>query len=654
MPQLQRPSQDFINAVVGDVTIDASMAVEGAEKKGTPTFDVSAYNGGKLPLPNFEHPVVVDLTSLRYAENIMAHLDHNREKRTGHVTEKHNDGKTLGLSGVLSFNNQHSQEVVAAADSGFKWQASIEAAKDGGKVEKVPAGKQVSVNGQTFKGPVFVARDWILTGFSFVPHGADATTHARIAAEAANLNPGKENMTTTLENTEQEPKRLDEVIEASKRESERIDAIARITETALSYNPRKVLEIEAMSRLAESESWSPEKYELHLLRNVYRPLAHTTGRSNKGAEGQVIEAALCMTVGVQDLEKHYKEEVLDAAHSQFRHGLGIQEALLIAAQENGYRGRTIGNVEEALHYAADRNVIRASGFSTFSLPNVLSNVANKLLREGFDSVEAEWKKICAKKSVKNFQQHTTNALTGDMTFEKVGKDGQLKHATVGEETYTNQADTYGKMFSITRKDWINDDTGALEGIRRRLGRGGALAMNDQFWTKFLNNTSFFTSARGNFDDGSDTEFSADALTAADVLFRSQTDPNGKPLGATPRILVVPPAYRVPALRLMSSQQVLAANDKGSDNPWAGMFDVVSSVYMANSTYTGYSAKKWYLLADPNDIPVIEVALLNGVESPTVESADADFNVLGITFRGYHDFGFSLQEYRGGVAMKGEA
>ncbi len=43
------------------------------------------------------------------------------------------------------------------------------------------------------------------------------------------------------------------------------------------------------------------------------------------------------------------------------------------------------------------------------------------------------------------------------------------------------------------------------------------------------------------------------------------------------------------------------------------------------------------------MPVIEVAFLNGQQMPTVESADADFNTLGIQMRGYHDFGVAKQE-----------
>ena len=77
-------------------------------------------------------------------------------------------------------------------------------------------------------------------------------------------------------------------------------------------------------------------------------------------------------------------------------------------------------------------------------------------------------------------------------------------------------------------------------------------------------------------------------------------------------------------------------------------------YLANDNYSGYSAKAWYLLANPNDLPVIEVAFLNGQESPTIETAEADFAVLGIRMRGYHDFGVALIDPKGGVKMKGEA
>ena len=77
------------------------------------------------------------------------------------------------------------------------------------------------------------------------------------------------------------------------------------------------------------------------------------------------------------------------------------------------------------------------------------------------------------------------------------------------------------------------------------------------------------------------------------------------------------------------------------------------VYLANAQYPGNSSKASYLLAEPVDLPVIEVAFLNGQESPTIETAEADFNQLGIKMRGYHDFGCAMQDPRGGVKSKGE-
>jgi hypothetical protein len=41
--------------------------------------------------------------------------------------------------------------------------------------------------------------------------------------------------------------------------------------------------------------------------------------------------------------------------------------------------------------------------------------------------------------------------------------------------------------------------------------------------------------------------------------------------------------------------------------------------------------------------VIEVAFLNGQESPTIETAEADFETLGVKMRGFHGFGCALQD-----------
>jgi hypothetical protein len=372
----------------------------------------------------------------------------------------------------------------------------------------------------------------------------------------------------------------------------------------------------------------------------------------------VLEAAVCVAGRLDDAEKHYDDQTLQAAHDRFHGaGIGLNQLIMLGAEENGYRSnhsnQITPDVLEAAFTSRGGKDIRASGFSTVSIPTVLSNVANKFLRRGWDSIDMTPMEIAAIRPVRDFKTVTTVSLTGDTKFQKLGPDGEIKHGTLGEETYNNKADTYGRMLSITRTDFINDDLGALTDVPRKLGRGAALSLNDIFWTKFLDNAAFFAS--GNNNVSTDTgALGLTGLSEAHTVFMSQTDPDGNPLGITPSILLVPTALETTARQLMNSEKLKGDTDEPDANPWRGRFRVVTSPYMHNALFTGYSAAAWYLLADPEDMPVIEIAALNGRVEPVVETARADFDVLGVQMRGYSDVGVELQEYRGGVRADGSA
>jgi len=84
------------------------------------------------------------------------------------------------------------------------------------------------------------------------------------------------------------------------------------------------------------------------------------------------------------------------------------------------------------------------------------------------------------------------------------------------------------------------------------------------------------------------------------------------------------------------------------NIYAGSFEPIAVPELGDSTYTGYSATTWHLLADPRILASAVMCFLNGVEAPTIESTDADFETLGVKFRGYHDFGVAMSEYLASV------
>jgi phage major head subunit gpT-like protein len=376
---------------------------------------------------------------------------------------------------------------------------------------------------------------------------------------------------------------------------------------------------------------------------------------------QVIDAAVCISGRLPNLEKHFDQKVLNEADKQFPQGIGLRNILEIAARQNGHDIGMRATVRQLLEAAFDTRghpSIRAEGFSTLSIPGTLSAIANKFLAQGFNAVEAGWRQIAAIRNVPDFKTATGYSLTGGMVYEKVGPTGEIKHADVGELSYTIKADTYGRMFAVTRNDLINDDLGALTQVPMKLGRGAALKLNDVFWTAFLANVAtFWAAGNNNVISGGTSALSSSALNLAQTKFRKQTDPDGLPLGISAKYLLVPPELEIAATELMTSMIINTGGSSTTDrvpnrNIWNNKFEVVVSTYLSNTNYTGNSTTHWWLIADPMDLVTIEVAFLNGRDTPIVESADADFDVLGIQMRGYHDFGANKMEFRASVRSVG--
>jgi hypothetical protein len=248
-------------------------------------------------------------------------------------------------------------------------------------------------------------------------------------------------------------------------------------------------------------------------------------------------------------------------------------------------------------------------------------------------------------------------LTANVEYEQVPASGHIPEGSTGEESYTIAAKTYAKLLVLSRTQIINDDLGAFDQLRDRLGRGAGLALNRIFWTAFLNDAAFFTAARGNLLTTGASVLADDgvSLDAANVAFSGLTDADGGPLGIKPAILLVPPALGSIARRLYSSAEIRDTTSDaryGTANIFQNRFRPLESAYLSSDAIVGKSATGWYLLSDPADLPVAEIAYLDGQTAPTIESADADFDMLGIQFRGYHDFGVSLAEWRAGVKSAG--
>ncbi len=368
----------------------------------------------------------------------------------------------------------------------------------------------------------------------------------------------------------------------------------------------------------------------------------------------------------------YPEKVQDDAHRIFRSRVGLKQMISICARAGGWRGSDNFEADELGVVAEAAMRIRADGSSAMNVANVTANVQNKSMLQGYFYTEQTFRQISPSKSVKDFKATKAINIFGDTIFLELGENGELAHATVKDQAFSNQVRTKGRMLTIPHETLINDDVGAFMQIPMMMGRGAGLAENLAFWTLWLDtnqkdeggSTAFWATTHtvtgqtgnANYMSGGTTNLSSTALTAAVLLFDKQVDPAGNPLGIDPEILLYGSDLDTTARELMNSEKVVSGNTtKGPDaNVWRGRFTPLKSKYINRTSITGYSATAWWLLGNPSVISVIERAYLNGQEFPTVQTAgpDFNFNTLGMSMRAYFAPGVNMQNYRGGVKSAG--
>lgn len=646
---------------LGSEELKLQLAAGGAEG-ALPKFTMTAYTGKPVKI-GWGHPVVIDLAGMKIpSQTIPVRFLHDAEKGVGHTESIEVRENILYATGVISRVTEWSRDVVEAAKNGFPWQASV--GIDATKYEELEKGQVAEVNGRRFAGPMYIIRESVLGEISFVDLGADRNTKAAVAAKENDMAeeiPDKVEAASTAPPTPASAgSEFEAVIAASKAEHARREKITATCRQVLNDRPELAEPLETLARTAMANYWDVGRFQLEALRlQQARPPMDHARRSMPGVvadlSDDVIQAAICLNCRLPAPEKHFTERSLDLASRRFRRGIGLMELLRICAARNGYndfgQNDLRGLMRAAFMYSGD---VKLAGHpSSLDITGILSATANKFLVQGFDSWEATWRQISAIKPVRDFKTVTSYALTGPGDYVKVPPGGSIEHGTLGEMSYTNKADTYGLMLSIDRRDIINDDLGALSTVPMKLGVSAARKLNNVFWTEWLGNANntFFSSGHNNYYSGTASALSETSLAYVENMFTKQTSPDGDPIGIPAAILLVPQELKFTAQQLCDP---MATSTFGGYQPFRGRFEIAASTYLSNTAYTNSSTTAWYLLANPAIMAAIEVAFLNGQERPTIETAEADFSVLGIRMRGYHDFGVHLQEYRAGVMSKGAA
>lgn len=666
-----------------------------------PKINIEAYNGGELIVEGFDVPVVLDFHGLELRATVPLNVDHNTsiDWLLGQGCPSL-IGTKLFIPGEILEDNERTRKVLRLNAAGFKWQASVGAIIDDGV--RIKAGQTVVINGQPRTGPIIHATKSRLTHCAVLTEGADQTSTVTIAAKAAQSTKGRYMGTFEewvaslgLDVATLTPDNLAKlqagfggtppVVEAAAVEPPQ-DAPAPVQAAAVTaahhtrpntafadrMKAEREAEAEELVRVtaikaacpnhhmiaakAIKEGKSAEWAELQVLKLDRSGTGATSFKASElgNHSPMVLEAALCRSGKLAGIEKVYDDKTLQSAHAQYPGTIGIQRVLLQAALANGE------HINPGKMAASDIRRVLKAAFSTVDLSNVLSNVMNKFLLEGYNSAKGmeKAKRLCGKpKPVGDFKPAKSIRLIDGGEFELIPPTGKIAHGTLTDEAYTISAKTRAKMYKITREDMINDELGFLDQLREMIGMGSARSFLKVFWTEFMDNSAFFTTGRGNYASGGGTALSITALSQAVKLFRLMKTPQNTELDLTPALLLVGPSNEATADTLYTSANITIAGTTDrtttTDNTHKGKYEPVVVPQLENTLYTGYSTTAFYLTADPSEgIQLMDTCFLDGNESPTVETADADFDELGIQIKGFWDFGVAKKEYRAGVKLAG--
>ena len=488
-----------------------------------------------------------------------------------------------------------------------------------------------------------------------------ATLSAQFAAENPPADPPADPPATPPVEGAQPPA-VDHIAQRRQLEAAETERVAAIREVCAGRHT--TIEAEAIR-----EGWTRDATELAVLRaerNTGGPAIHTT--DSGPAPADTITAALCLAAGIpaDQVAEDHNEATMNRAVAAEMRGYNHHSLMFDTIRAAGLHARPGAFTDETLRLAFQAaQMLQAAGTSTVDMAGSLGAVANKTMLAAFTGVQLVGPRICGATDVTNFNQYTRYRMLASGEFEQVGASGELNHASLGEETYTGQIDTFGRILTLDRQALINDGgLGQFLQIPKALGRMAALALDRAVFTKILGavTSGFFAAAKGNYATGATTALSHEALTTAVQKMMDQTDresttdsTKNNPVYIDPALLLVPTALKGTADELYKSaviNQTPASNKKaGSSNIHHGLYEPVVGRFLSQGLSSS-SSTGWYLFADPADAAAFEIAYLTGKRSPTIEKGQLTLESLGVSFRGYWDFGVAEADSRAVVHMKG--
>lgn len=344
-----------------------------------------------------------------------------------------------------------------------------------------------------------------------------------------------------------------------------------------------------------------------------------------------------------------------SAHLMARAGHGQTE------KDNGYSSYNLKELARAS--LADRgigiaglNQMQMVGLafthSSSDFGNILLDVANKSVLQGWENAAETFERWTKKGQLGDFKVSKRVGLGEFDSLRQVREGAEYKYVTLGDHGADIALATYGEIFAITRQCIINDDMDQLTSIPKKMGMAAKATIGDLVYAiltknpKMADNKPLFHADHGNLGAGLP---SVEVLGALAELMESQTTG-----GKTPRVLNIVPEFILvpPNLKRSTTQMIKSSSVKGADvnsgiaNPIQDFAEVISEARL------GMASKEEFYLAAGQGRDTIEVAYLDGIDTPYIEQQDG-FNIDGVATKVRIDAGVAPLDHRGLVKATGK-
>ncbi len=295
--------------------------------------------------------------------------------------------------------------------------------------------------------------------------------------------------------------------------------------------------------------------------------------------------------------------------------------------------------------------------TTSDFPVLLENVLHRVLVGAYNLQQFTWARFCATGTLSDYRPHSRYHLSSFSDLKPVNEAGEYENGVLGDgEAETIKGARKGRILQITPEVLVNDDLGAFVRITTALGQAAGRTIEKDVYDVLKQNgglgpimkdgNPLFHAEHGNITAGAAP--SVDSFDAMRQLMALQMDPGGNDYLdiALSRFLgTVAMHGRATLVNNSEYNPDVTGRFQVNNTSRATFSDIITSPRLG-------TGKGWYGFADPNVEPVIEVAFLNGVQTPVLEQ-ETNFRTDGLSWKVVHKYGVGAVGWRGAAYNPGE-